>query len=673
MPLDRTAFDDLLAWHRIDALLAYVRFLAINARDFKQAEVFAKTLPWATPDVLRTKDRRVFALMSLIQVLNGTGRHAEACEALKMLESVSGEQSSDPTYYMHKAIAASWSAEQLEAENSFAVALVLDSVLNGPWHNQTLHTTTQIGRALRAWHSHVPALAFLTLSCQALYYVLGLSHPLSIQAFKELQACKSAEPAMQRLRQFSHSQFSHKRKQSMAFEQVHLTTAIELLSHNLRINFDEITASLEQLLTTTTLTGKATFGAKRIIAWCAMEQNRFREASDVLHNLHSSITDIKCDAVSTEVYRAILALDEAICFSRTRPHPGLKFTRQRSKLVYLVLNGIPPERSHQAKAILRRLTSYGLTHFTREEVFQAPPLITETNRESLGSGSSATVDTVQIRERLYARKSINYPRQVQREIRLKEDIQKEIKITYALDHPHIVRVLLTYEETKRFNIIMHPLADCDLESYLADKTCDSAQQKSLICKWIACLTNTLAYIHSKNIRHKDIKPRNVLVKGTKVYFTDFGSGHMFSDDGNSTTDGIAYGHTRAYCAPEVIQNADRNRASDVFSLGCILAEMAAWGSGISMSDYFSGIRVGENATDTVQYHNSTVRVRSWFEREPRLTQGAKGLFHNVVRHMIRKKPDSRLTAVEVSRVLGAEVSSYTSCIKCGIDVWVPDQ
>ena len=100
---------------------------------------------------------------------------------------------------------------QREAEVSFAHALILSSVLKKPWHNKTLHILTQIGRALRAWHKYEPALNLLILSCQGYYYKWGISHPRSIQAHKELQACKGAEPAIAKLRQLSHRQYSQNR------------------------------------------------------------------------------------------------------------------------------------------------------------------------------------------------------------------------------------------------------------------------------------------------------------------------------------------------------------------------------------------------------------------------------------------------------------------------------
>jgi serine/threonine protein kinase len=668
LPLGCTSFGDLLGWHRIDAFLAYVRFLAANARDLEQAESFAKTLPWATPDVLRSEDRRSHALLSLIQALNGQGRHGEAHKALDTFKLIASKQSLlDPEYHLNEAIAASGQGMQREADFSFAHALILSSVLKKPWHNQTLHILMQIGRALKVRHKYEPALKLLALSCQGYYYKLGVSHPRSIQAYKELRACKGAEPAMEKLRQLSHSQYSENRLRSMAYEQCYLDTPISTLTSVISVDLDRVLTSLKQLLSIAPLFSEVLFNAKRYIAWCAMEQNKLDEASAAFYELQSSISSIGSDSVGTEAYRALLATDEALCSSKSAD--ASEFTRQRSKLVYLALRNIPAKRSHQAKATFRRLYSYGLTHFTREQVFENPSLITETNRESLGSGSSATVDTVQIGRVFYARKSIHYPRQVRQQHRLKEDIQKEIKITQALSHPHIVKVLLTYEETRRFSIIIHPLADCDLESYLTNKTCATAQEECLIRKWMACLTNTLAYIHSRDIRHKDIKPRNVLVKGEKVYFTDFGSSHIFDDSGNSTTEGVAYGHTRAYCAPEVIRNTSRHRSSDVFSLGCVLTEMAAWCSEISISDYFNGIRVAPNSTDTVQYHDSIGRVRLWFEKEPRLTQQSKTMYHEIIRHMTRKSPQARWTAVEVSRAF-SKLSPPGGCVKCGIDLWV---
>jgi len=381
------------------------------------------------------------------------------------------------------------------------------------------------------------------------------------------------------------------------------------------------------------------------------------------------IQHVSNNEVSSSAYRALIASDEAICLSKSADVDE-DFVRQRSKLVYVGLNNVTKDRNHQVKATLRRLATYGLTHFTREVIVSNPTLVQETDREKLGVGAYAVVDTVKIGDNFYARKSIGGIRQQH----TREVIQAELKIIHALEHPHIVRVLLTYEERQQFSIIMHPLADNDLETYLANKVCETEREHALIWKWITCLVNTLAYIHSKDIRHKDIKPRNVLVKGDKIYFTDFGSAHMFSEGGESTTTGRPSGHTRTFCAPEVINEESRNRSSDVFSLGCVLAEMAAWSCKVPIAEYHSAVRGTRDSTGLVYYHDAIERVRKWFEEEsPLYDARPKELYQMVLKHMMRKKPDARCSAVKACRaisrliIIGSEL-----CLKCDVKLWVAD-
>ncbi|PSN63140.1 kinase-like protein, partial [Corynespora cassiicola Philippines] len=192
--------------------------------------------------------------------------------------------------------------------------------------------------------------------------------------------------------------------------------------------------------------------------------------------------------------------------------------------------------------------------------------------ENIGTGAYAIVESVEIFGRPYARKSIALPRYNQNRVR--QTIQNEVSVIRSLSHRHIVQVHCTYEEKSRFAIILQPLASCDLEAFLAMPTETAISHSKLLWKWLRCLANTLAFIHSKGIRHKDIKTRNILVKDFEVIFADFGSSHAFLDEGTSVTEGPAFGHTLMYCAPEVVSWEKRSRSADIFSLGCVYAEMA---------------------------------------------------------------------------------------------------
>jgi serine/threonine protein kinase len=88
----------------------------------------------------------------------------------------------------------------------------------------------------------------------------------------------------------------------------------------------------------------------------------------------------------------------------------------------------------------------------------------------------------------------------------------------------------------------------------------------------------VAYIDSQNVRHKAIKSSNIICKGDEVLLTDFGSAHQFSVGLTSSTEGYAVGITKMYSALEVIALeaiafSRRGRFADIYSLGCIFAEM----------------------------------------------------------------------------------------------------
>ena len=104
---------------------------------------------------------------------------------------------------------------------------------------------------------------------------------------------------------------------------------------------------------------------------------------------------------------------------------------------------------------------------------------------------------------------------------------------------------------------------------------DSERERKAATLWKAygCLASGLAFIHKQTIRHKDIKPQNILIHQGNVLFTDFGISVDFSEHGRSTTTGHPQSFTRKYCAPEVANWDKRNSKSDVFSLGCVYAEI----------------------------------------------------------------------------------------------------
>lgn len=240
----------------------------------------------------------------------------------------------------------------------------------------------------------------------------------------------------------------------------------------------------------------------------------------------------------------------------------------------------------------------------------------------LGHGSLGIVDAVRLDDSedgaLVARKIIRLPNLSRK--KLLPLIHQEVAVLRSLTHQHIVQVISTYETTKaprQFGILISPAGDEDLGHFLerVSESDFADEDIKLLNGWQCCLASALAYVHSQNIRHKDIKPNNIICKGDQIYLTDFGSAHQFSAGVTSSTDGPLVGITKMYSAPEVIADDRRGRPADIYSLGCVFAEMATVANGERIEEfheYRSQPIPDEPDRMTYIYHATAHLIGPWF-------------------------------------------------------------
>ena len=98
----------------------------------------------------------------------------------------------------------------------------------------------------------------------------------------------------------------------------------------------------------------------------------------------------------------------------------------------------------------------------------------------------------------------------------------EITIMKQLHHHHIVRYIGSYTDPSYFSLIMYPVADMDLSKYLDTYLDGSRDRQAILRSFFGCLAKALQYLHENDIRHRDLKPQNILIHQKNVLLTDFG-------------------------------------------------------------------------------------------------------------------------------------------------------
>jgi len=156
---------------------------------------------------------------------------------------------------------------------------------------------------------------------------------------------------------------------------------------------------------------------------------------------------------------------------------------------------------------------------------------------------------------------------------------------------------------------MSPVADSDLKAFYSLVANDPGRLK-ILGSFFGCLTSALAYLHNKQIRHRGIKPENILVKGDKVYLTDFGISLDWESLSRSTTTDDS-GKTLLYCAPEVAYFEKRNSSSDIWSLGCVFLEITTILARLKIGDLQSYFR---EKNGNYRFYTNIDMIPGWVER-----------------------------------------------------------
>jgi serine/threonine protein kinase len=203
----------------------------------------------------------------------------------------------------------------------------------------------------------------------------------------------------------------------------------------------------------------------------------------------------------------------------------------------------------------------------------------------LGSGGHGQVDEVynQSSSEHFVRKSVRRKR-VETDISSPmSHLKNELSVLKELSHPNLVKLVGAYTDATYCHLIMYPVADQNLADLMRASQERPQDPSDRLLRWVEDLCSALVYLHGRGVKHLDIKPQNILVKGDQILLADFGTAKSILSDGTTSYEKVVV--TPMYCAPETINHGQQDFSADIFSLGCVFSEMITCYLGHTLQEF----------------------------------------------------------------------------------------
>lgn len=189
--------------------------------------------------------------------------------------------------------------------------------------------------------------------------------------------------------------------------------------------------------------------------------------------------------------------------------------------------------------------------------------------EQVGEGGMATVYKARCRilDRIVAVKVLK--EEYSRDAGFVQKFRTEAQAAARLSHPNIVNIFDVGQDNDIYFIVMEYVEGETLKD-LIEKTAPLPVDKAVDIAIMIC--DGIHHAHEKGIIHRDIKPHNILITPSgMVKVADFGIAQAISKK-TITFGGNIVGSVH-YFSPEQAKGEPITRATDIYSVGCVLYEM----------------------------------------------------------------------------------------------------
>jgi tRNA A-37 threonylcarbamoyl transferase component Bud32/tetratricopeptide (TPR) repeat protein len=154
---------------------------------------------------------------------------------------------------------------------------------------------------------------------------------------------------------------------------------------------------------------------------------------------------------------------------------------------------------------------------------------------------------------------------------LKQRFEREARAVAKMTHPNVLTVFDIGSHTDGSPyIVMELLKGQDLQKAVRQTPPMTVERKVAV---IVQVLAGLAHAHQAGIVHRDIKPANIFIQEDgSVKIMDFGVARLTTASMTGTGNIVG---TADYMSPEQVKGAKVDGRSDLFSVGCMLFELAA--------------------------------------------------------------------------------------------------
>ncbi|KAL2078363.1 hypothetical protein ACEWY4_026048 [Coilia grayii] len=240
--------------------------------------------------------------------------------------------------------------------------------------------------------------------------------------------------------------------------------------------------------------------------------------------------------------------------------------------------------------------------------------------DTLGVGGFGRVELVQLKSeetKTFAMKILKKRHIV--DTRQQEHIRSEKQIMQEAHSDFIVRLYRTFKDSKYLYMLMEACLGGELWTILRDR---GSFEDATTRFYTGCVVEAFAYLHSKGIIYRDLKPENLILDHRGyAKLVDFGFAKKIGFGKKTWT----FCGTPEYVAPEIILNKGHDISADYWSLGILMYEL------LTGSPPFSG-------PDPMKTYNIILRGIDMIEFPKKITKNAA----NLIKKLCRDNPSERL-------------------------------